>query len=215
VSVKKVLHQAWDLYRKFFLRFVAIAAAARLNRIPTSGRRVAVIVTAIFSLWALSVTVDAAKRPRMAWGKDYYGQHVPPELIKLAPLLNARAELKPRFAMAHQPANSRIIDDAARLVALSSVPAYISCPNFLLATGGKIGEEARRRMAALEQLDQAPSLEALQIAMRAEGITYYIVSSAGDALFDPMRLQAIGHEGEYAVYAVPPSGGEKLDTDPF
>ena len=197
------------------LRFVAIAAVAPLNRISPLGGRVAVMAAAVFSLWALGVTVDAAKRPRMAWGKDYYDQRVPPDLMKLAPLLNVRADAKPRFAIAHQPSDSRIIDDAARLVALSSVPAYISCPNFLLATGGKIGEEARRRMAALEQLDQAPSLEALQIAMRAEGITYYIVSSAGDALFDPMRLQAIGHEGEYAVYAVPPSGGEKLDTDPF
>ena len=182
------------------LRFAAIAAAARLNRIPTSGRRVAVIVTAIFSLWALSVTVDAAKRPRMAWGKDYYGQHVPPELIKLAPLLNARADLKPRFAMAHQPANSRIIDDAARLVALSGVPAYISCPSFLLATGGEVGDEARRRMTVLGGLDQAPSLEALQAAMRAAGVTYYIVNSASDAPFDPGRLRAIAHEGEYAIY---------------
>ncbi len=187
------------------LRFVAIAAGARLNRISPSGRRVAVVATAIFTFWALGVNVDAAKRPRMHWGQDYYDLRVPPELMKLAPLLNVRADAKPRFAMAHQPSNSRIIDDAARLVALSGVPAYISCPNFLMVTGGKVGEEAKRRMTALERLDQAPSLEALQAAMRDEGVTYYLANSAGDAPFDPMRLQAIGHEGEYAIYAVAPA----------
>jgi hypothetical protein len=107
--------------------------------------------------------------------------------------------------MAHQPPDSLSMDDAARLVALTGMPAYIACPAFLLVTGGKVGEEARRRMAALERLDRVPSLEALQAAMRAEGVTYYIANSAGDAPFDPKRLQAIGHEGAYAIYAAAPA----------
>jgi hypothetical protein len=187
------------------LRFAAVAAAEPMSRISLSARRIALTATAIVSLAALYVKIGEAKRPRMAWAQDYYDQRVPPELMKLAPMLNLRPDLKPRFAMAHQPRDSRAMDDAARLVALSGVPAYISCPAFLLVTGGNVGEEAKRRMAALERLDQAPSLEALQAAMRAEGATYYIANSAGDAPFDPKRLQAIGHEGQYAIYAVPPT----------
>jgi hypothetical protein len=182
------------------LRFVATAAPP-LGQIPPTRSRAVMVMTAILSLWALGATVSAAKRPRMAWGKDLYDLRVPQELVKLAQQLSAGSDAKPRFAVAHQPSNSRVIDDAVRLVALSGVPAYIACPDFLLSTGGAVGREARRRMAALDRLDRAPDLEALQSAMRAEGITYYVVSSSRDAPFDPKRLEAIGHQGEYAIYA--------------
>jgi hypothetical protein len=106
--------------------------------------------------------------------------------------------------MAHQPPDSRVMDDAARLVALSGVPAYLSSPNFLIATGGAAGQEAQRRLAVIDQLDQAPNLEALQAAMRAEGISDYVVSSDRDARFDPQRRCAIGRNGDYAVYSAHP-----------
>jgi hypothetical protein len=142
----------------------------------------------------------------MAWGKDYYGLRVPPELMTLAPLLAKGTYVRPRFAMAHQPSDTRIIDDAARLVAFSGVPAYIANPNFMEAMGGAMGEEARRRLAALAAIDRAPDLDALRLAMRAEGITHYVVTSPRDAPFDPERLGAIGRAGAYAIYTATPSG---------
>ena len=194
------------VFAMWSLRLAAVAAAGRLARFPAAEHRITVAVTAaILSLCVLGVTVSAAKRPRMGWAKDYYDQRVPDGLIKLAPLLSAGPDAKPRFAFAHQPPNSRVMDDASRLVALSGVPAYISSPNFLIATGGAVGEEARRRLAVIDQLDQAPDLEALQAAMRAEGISAYVVSSPRDASFDPLRHCAIGRDGDYAVYSAHPA----------
>ncbi|UZF94451.1 hypothetical protein [Bosea sp. NBC_00550] len=183
------------------LRLGAIAAAGPMARTPTVRGRVAIVAAAILSLCFLNITISAAKRPRMAWGKDFYDQHVPNELVELAPLLSTVRGAKPRFVVARQSPNSRNTDDAAHLVALSGVPAYISRPQSLLVAGGARGEEARRRLAVLDRLNRAPDLEALQNAMRAEGITYYIVSSARDAPFDSERHAAIGHQGEYAIYS--------------
>lgn len=155
---------------------------------------------------SLALLICAYRKSRLT-PSDYYDQRVPQELIKLAPLLSAGPDAKPRFAMAHQPPDTRVMDDAARLVALSGVPAYLSAPNFLIATGGAVGEEARRRLAVIGQLDRAPNLKALQTAMRAEGVTAYVTTSARDVLFDPQRLCAIGRDGDYAVYSALPANG--------
>ena len=98
------------------------------------------------------------------------------------------------------------VELALSCVALSGVPAYISCPEYLEAIGGALGEEARRRLAVVARLDYAPDLEALREIMRAEGITYYVVTTARDAPFDAARRQAIGHVGVYAVYAASSAG---------
>jgi hypothetical protein len=90
------------------------------------------------------------------------------------------------------------------LVALSGVPAYVSCPEYLLALGGFIGDEAERRLDVLARLALAPTLEALKAGMRTEEITYYVVTKPQDAPFDPDRRGAIGHQGTFAVYASDP-----------
>ena len=183
------------------LRFAAIAAAPELERWSIRSRRIALIGLAALSIGALGLTIGPLKQPRMAWGAKYYGSRVAPELATLAPLLQGRAEGKARFAMAGQPSDSFNIDAAARLVALSGVPAYISCPGYLLTLKGPIADEARRRLAVLRRIGDAPSLEALQSDMRAEGIAYYIVTTPRDAPFDPERAGAIGRIGASAIYA--------------
>jgi hypothetical protein len=130
-----------------------------------------------------------------------YGTSAAPELLSLAPLLSADARAKPRFAVAGLPPTARVIDNAARLVALSGIPAYISCPAYFQAIGGPIGAEAQRRTAVLAHLAEATSLEALHTAMRSEGITHYLVTTPQDASFDPERRGAIGHVGTFAIYA--------------
>jgi hypothetical protein len=183
------------------LRLAVVAAAFPVGQISAARGRIAMVVAGIVSLSVLSFTVSAAKRPRMPWSNRIYALKVPQELAGLAPLLLTESGTKPRFAMAHQPSDSREIDDAARLVALSGVPAYISCPKVLLTIGGTVGEDARRRLAVIDRLDHAPNLDALRTLMQQEGITAYVVSLASDAPFDPERLGAIGHQGEYAIYA--------------
>ena len=84
------------------LRLGAIAAAAPMARIPTVRGRVAIVAVAILSLFLLNITISAAKRPRMAWGKDFYDQHVSKELVELAPLLSTDRGVKPRFVVARQ-----------------------------------------------------------------------------------------------------------------
>jgi hypothetical protein len=184
------------------LRFAAIAAAPELERWSIRSRRVALIGLAALSIGALGLTIGPFKQPRMAWGaKNFYGSRVAPELATLAPLLQGGAEGKTGFAMAGQPSDSFNIDDAARLVALSGVPAYISCPGYLLTLEGPIADEVRRRLAVLRRIADAPTLEALQGDMRAEGIAYYIVTTPRDAPFDPERAGAIGRIGAFAIYA--------------
>ncbi len=187
------------------LRLAVVAAGVRVAPILTIRGRIAIVAVALVSLSVLAATITAAKRPRMQWSDRAYALKASPDLARVAPLLSAGPASKPRFAMAHQPPDSREVDDAARLVALSGVPAYVSCPNVLLTIGGSLGEEARRRLSVIDRLDNAPNLETLRKRMQEEGITAYVVSSARDAQFDPDRLGAAGHSGDYAVYLASPA----------
>jgi hypothetical protein len=183
------------------LRLGLIIASPILLRTTARGRRIVLTGLGAASLVILNISIGGAKEPRMRWGADLYGTSAAPELLSLAPLLSADARAKPRFAVAGLPPTARVIDNAARLVALSGIPAYISCPAYFQAIGGPIGAEAQRRTAVLAHLAEATSLEALHTAMRSEGITHYLVTTPQDASFDPERRGAIGHVGTFAIYA--------------
>ena len=194
------------------LHWAVLLARPWVHRQARRTARFAWPVAASLSLAILSATVGAAKRPAMAWGSDFYGTRVAPELMELAPAVVRNATGLPAFAVANQPADSRNIDDAARLIALTGVPAYLSCPGFLVATAGAIGEEAWRRLVVISQLATAPDLDALRTLMRTEGITLYVITSPADLPFDPERRSAIAISGDYAVYSV--TSRDSLDDPP-
>jgi hypothetical protein len=188
------------------LRFALLLAAPLLARPPAALLRLAVAGIAALSLLVLGAGIAAAKRPRFTWGQALYGTRVAPELAAIAPLLREGGQARPRFVVANQPADTRLIDDAARLVALSGVPAYIACPALHLVTAGRIAQEAARRMDIVAQLAAAPDLAALRALMRSAGISHYVVTSPAAAAFDPERREAIGRVGSYAVYLATPAG---------
>jgi len=183
------------------LRYKGLSFAAFLSRISWMHSRIALVLSAALSLFVLSNTVNAARRPDLSRDEGYYHFQNLPQLMRLAPFLHNSADIKPRFVVAHQPQDTRTMDDAALLVTLSGIPAYIACPKYVLDLDGAVGAEANMRMSIVARLDQAPDLARLQALMRAEGITYYIANSENDAPFDPQRTHAIGRAGPYAVYA--------------
>lgn len=185
------------------LRWAILLVRPWAERALRRRGRIAWPAAALLCLAVLTATIGAAKRPAAAWGAQFHGTRVEPGLMALAPALQRSAGPRPRFAIARQPADSRNIDDAARLVGLTGVPAYLSCPGFLLATGGIYGEEARRRLAVIARLDAAPDLETLRALMRAEGVTHYVATSPSDLPFDAERRHAVARSGDYALYAIP------------
>jgi hypothetical protein len=189
------------------LDFVVRLSAPRIRRLPRAIPGLATITGCIASLIVLDGAIAEAKRPRMTWASDtFYGTTVVPEMAALVPLLTSGDSVRPRFAIAHQPPDARLTDDAARLVALSAVPAYVSSPVLFKLMGDPWRAEAERRMAVLDRLAVAPSLDALLRIMKAEGISHYVVTQGEDAPFDPDRRAALGRVGSFAVYrAIPAS----------
>jgi len=185
------------------LRWAALLAGPSAARLARGQGRIAWPAAALLCLAVLAVTIGPAKRPAMAWGAAYYGSSVAPGLMELAPVVLRTAGPGARLAVANQPADSRNIDDAARLVALTSVPALLSCPGFFIATGGAAGEEARRRLAAIQRLGTAQDLDTLRTLMREEGVTHYVVTSPTDLPFDAERRHATARSGTYALYTLP------------
>lgn len=175
-----------------------------MKRLPCRRPRCTMFALATLSLSVLGVTIGTLKRPHMNLAAQYYGTRVVPELISLARVLARTTERRPRFAVADQSVNARVTDDAAHLVALSSIPAYISCPDFLFTFGGRVSKEARRRMQVLADLAKAPTITVLKENMRDAGITYYVVTRPQDVPFDPERRHAISHAGSFAIYAEAP-----------
>ena len=187
------------------LHFAGLLLAARLARLSEARRWAMLGGAAVIAIPVLALTIGGAKRPTMDWGQAFYGTSVHPDLMRLAPRMRRLDGDLPRFAVANQPADSRNIDDAARLAALSGMPAYLSCPGFMIASGGAVGQEATRRLEVLQRLAAAPDLHALRAIMREERITHYIVNAPGDAPFDPDRGAAAARFGDYAVYLARPS----------
>ncbi|TCI00415.1 hypothetical protein EJV46_07220 [Roseococcus sp. SYP-B2431] len=185
------------------LRWAVLLARPWASCVMGGRGRVAWPAASLLCLSVLAATIGAAKRPAMAWGAPYHGTHVAPGLMALAPALRRSAGPRPRFAVANQPADARNIDEAAQLIALTGVPAYLSCPGFLVATGGAYGDEARRRLAVVAQLGAAPDLEALWARMRAEAVTHLVVTRRTDLPFDRERRHAAARSGEYALYILP------------
>lgn len=188
------------------MRFGALVFAERVKGRAGWRAPAAIGLVAALAIAAQTTTIGAAKRPNFEWASAYFGLQTPRELLAIAPYLSDPANGRPRFAVANQPHEAHVEDDASRLVALSGMPAYIACPSFLLAVGGSISEEARRRLAVIEKLDRSPDVAELRRTMRIEGITHYVVTKPTDASFDPDRREALGRSGSYAVYSVNPAG---------
>jgi hypothetical protein len=171
-----------------------------IRRLTPTRLRCALAMLAGVSLGMLGRHIDEAKQPALAMQDVLFHDHTAPELMALAPLLTQDDAPKPRFIVANQPEDTRGIDDAARLVALTGVPAYLSCAALQIARGEPWRTETERRLMVSRRLTEAPDLTSLRSIMRAEGITRYVATTPADAPFDPARLGAIQHVGTYAVY---------------
>jgi hypothetical protein len=111
------------------LHFAGLLLAAPLARLSEARRWAMLGGAAVIAIPVLALTIGGAKRPTMDWGKAFYGTSVQPDLMRLAPQLRRLDGDLPRFAVANQPADSRNIDDAARLDAvrhagLSLLPGF-------------------------------------------------------------------------------------------
>jgi hypothetical protein len=186
-------------------RMAALTCRPYLQRLIGRRARIVALGLITVSLIVQAATISTAKRPHMTWGLQWYGNRTDPNLIAIVPLLHLGAATRRRFAFSNEPADARNIDDAARLVGFSGVPAYLSCPSFMTATGGAVAHEAARRLAVLDHLAHAPDLATLRADMREAGITDYIVNTASDLPFDPERRGAAGHSGDYALYKADPT----------
>jgi hypothetical protein len=159
---------------------------------------------ALSSLFVLASSISSAKIPRMSWAQSYYGVSLPHEMNLIAPMLKIGQFEKPRFAVAGQPAETRSIDQASNLVALSGVPSYLSCPALWKVMGGGLAREAEYRLEVIHQLEQATNLSELRQMMAAAGITHLVVTDSNSLSFDPDRRHAAAHPGTYAVYLAIP-----------
>ncbi|ADY66002.1 hypothetical protein [Agrobacterium tumefaciens] len=183
------------------LRFAGLAIEPFLLRwhAPTSWKLPVFVATISFAVMAMNIS--SARYPRMDWAREIYGRQFSPVLLQLSSVLKARRGEHLQFAIADQPRDARNIDDAAVLVAMSGMPAYISCPQSLLLRDDYVGSEAARRMEVIEQMAKASSFEELRTMMRAENIAYYIVTNSQQAHFDRTYDSAFWKGGEYAIYS--------------
>ncbi len=184
------------------IHFASLALQPRVDA-PTVNRarhNWALGLGTIASLAILSLTVSQAKAPRMDWGQDVYGQMFVPDLARVAKVLSERTHRQSRFVVAGASPDARILDDAAVIVALSGVPAFMSCPQSILMRNDRYGDDARRRAIIQSAMDNAISLKELHELMSIHSITQYIVLDSSHALFDPDRSDANWSFGGSAIY---------------
>jgi hypothetical protein len=185
------------------VHFAILVLGPKCAALPQSLRKGLFTTVAVLALLSLPWTVTVAKAPRMDWGHSFYGLQFSPDLTLATAALHAWANHSSSIAFAGQSAEARVNDPAVIMVAQSGVPAFLSCPQSILLRRDRFGDEARRRMAILSQLDNAPDLPTLYGLMATHGITDYVVTSTEFVHFDPNRLGARAKFGQVAIYSRP------------
>jgi hypothetical protein len=177
--------------------------SARRVQLAAKGRRTAAAAgVAGTSLLVLLATIAGAKVPMHEWSRHFYGTRISLDLVSLARMLEATDAPKPMLAIANQPVDARNVDDALRLAALSGVPAYVSCPGYLVASGGALAAEAQRRLGVMRRLERVLNLAELRLLMRDERITHFITTLPQAHNFDAGAAGALARKGNLVVYTV-------------
>jgi hypothetical protein len=182
------------------LRFIWLTISLFRVSVTTRVSWALTSLVSVLALVAMSYDIAWSRIPTMDWAKIAYDHRFDPTLFQAATFMKSGKDTTPRFVVADQSADARIIDDAAVLTALSGVPAYISCPQSLLRRDDATGTEAKRRMVIAEKLSSAPSLDALRAMMAQEKITYFVTTKSNQAPFDSARDAAVWRDGAFAIY---------------
>lgn len=199
----RAVHLLLIVYLMWGMHFAILVLASKAAALPQSLRNGLFATFATVTLFSLHWTVSGAKAPQMDWGHSLYGQQFSPDLTLAAGVLRSWSSRRSSFAVAGQSADARLNDPAVIIVAQSGVPAFLSCPQSLLLRQDRFGDEARRRMDILSQLDNARDLSTLFGLMVANGITDYVVTDAEFAAFDPNRQSVRAKFGQVAIYSLP------------
>lgn len=199
----RAVHLLLIVFLVWGMHFAILVLGPKCAKLPQSLRVGLFATIATLTLVSLPWTVTAAKAPQMDWGQSLYGQQFSPDLTQAAGALRTWSSHSSSLAVAGQSPDARLNDPAVIILAQSGVPAFLSCPQSILLRQDRFGDEARRRMDILSQLDNAPDLRALYELMATHGITDYVVTSAAFATFDPNRQSARAKFGQVAIYSRP------------
>ena len=96
-----------------------------------------------------------------------------------------------------------LTDVAVQAVALSGIPAYLTRPFMHINSGGRRGQTALQRYAALGAVERQLSAPAALGRLRALGIHWYVVADLDrrGPRWDPERRHAAFVDGMVAVYS--------------
>jgi hypothetical protein len=190
-----VVTMVWSVH------LLAIVLTPVLQAMRPARRQAILLACGLVPLLSLPLAASAGKVPRMSWGSQYFGRSFNSDLQLVADALREDADSRSRFAVAGTSPQSRLVDDAAIIVAESGVPAFLSSPQGILLRQDRYGDIARQRVAVQSDLDRATSPDELHNIMEANDISHYVVIGPKFAQFDPDRLYAAWSQKGNAIYS--------------
>ncbi|MFC5430160.1 hypothetical protein ACFPTO_15315 [Paraburkholderia denitrificans] len=149
-----------------------------------------------FVLIALGCAVSARgfnpAKPSPGGGEIFYEVPVDRELIDAAQHIRQHSAVGDTFAIGGPDANQRILDSATVLTSLTDLPAYLSRTAFQLTLGGIKTRLAKERIAMIQSIDRADTVDQAQRLLRDAHVTWYVVPREHPVKSDP--------QGEHASY---------------
>ncbi|MDR5756702.1 hypothetical protein [Caballeronia sp. LZ035] len=162
-----------------------------------------------FVLIALGCAVSASgfnpAKPSSGGGETFYEVPVNRDLVDAAQHIRQHSVVGDTFAIGGPDSNQLILDSATVLTSLTDLPAYLSRTAFQLTLGGIKTRMAKERMAMIQSIDRADTLDQAQRLLRDAHVTWYVVPREHPVKSDPRGEHASYRNAGLFVYHVLPS----------
>lgn len=197
-----------DIRQRGFVVLVAVLLAWTARYVllfrPVLARPVPLAATAAALLAVTSFWINDAKHPRMAWGQPYVSVQPRPGLVEAARWIGREAQGGESFASADQDATADIVDDATIILGVSGVPAYLSRPALMRASGPPRDAVAAARLSRLARVAEMTDADDARRLLLHDGIGFYVASRSAFPAWDRDAAMASFIAGDVAVWRVRP-----------
>ena len=157
---------------------------------PASARlAVPALVIAAVGAGAATGITDRA-RPSFAWGAQHFATRVERGVIDAAAFVRAHAGAGDTFALTPTEPAVVLADEAARLSALSGVPAYVARAGIQRLNGQERSAVVDRRLAELHLVETTNDADAALLTLRTAGVDFLVVLGNQCPRFDPVCSRA-------------------------
>ncbi len=196
-----------DLRQRGFVVLYAVllvwSADLALRLWPRLNRPASLAVACCLGLASMVLWLPGAKQPHMAILAPHRDNAIRPGLLAAARWIQAEATPQESFLMGGQNPDEVWFDDSTIIIGASGVPAWLSRPGVLRASGPPRTPIVAERLAIAAAVQAETNAEQALARLRAAGVGFYLTLATAPPAWDSTGQRAALRAGEVLGWRVP------------